>query len=41
MSDYTQLYRKYLLSLRSSSLYGVLYKPYNLVGLVKTALTAC
>ena len=33
MSDYTQSYRKYLLSLRSSSLSGELYKPSELVRL--------
>ena len=38
MSDYTQSYRKYALSLRSSSLYYALYKPADLVGLVKKGL---
>ena len=32
MSDYTQSYRKYLLSLRLSLLSGALYKPYKMVG---------
>ena len=39
MSDNNQSYRKYLLSLLSSSLYGYLYKPSKLVGLMKTDLT--
>ena len=41
MIAYTQLYRKYLLSLRSSSLYGAFQKPSYLVYLVETALTVC
>ena len=39
MSDYTQLYRKYLLSSRSSLIYCELYKPSDMASLVKTALT--
>ena len=35
MSDYTQSYRKYPPSLRLSSIYCELYKPSDLVGLVK------
>ena len=35
MSDYTQLYRKYLPSSRSSSISGASYKLSKLVGLVK------
>ena len=37
----TQLYREYPISLQSSLLYCVLYKPSELVGLVKKALTVC
>ena len=36
MSEYTQSYRKYLLSLLFLSLYGTLYKNSKMVGLVKT-----
>ena len=39
MSDYTHSFRKYTLSLRSSSISSELYKNYELVGKVKTALT--
>ena len=39
--NYTQSYRKYLLSSWSSSLYSVLYKTYDMFGLVKTDLTVC
>ena len=38
MSNYAQSYIEYLVSLRSSSLYFVLYKPSDLVGSVVTAL---
>ena len=40
-SDYTQSYRKYLLSSRQSSIYGTLYKTFELVVLVKFSLTVC
>ena len=41
MIDYTQWYKKYLLSWKSSSLYGVLYKPSDLAGLLNTTLEVC
>ena len=41
MSDYTQSHRKYLLSSQSSSIYGALYKPFDMVCLEETALTVC
>ena len=41
MSAYTNSYRKYLLSSQSPSLYCALYKPSELVGLLKTTLTVC
>ena len=41
MSDKTQSDRKYLLSMQSSLLFVALYKPYDIVGLVKKALTVC
>ena len=39
MSDYNQSDRKFLLSSLLLSLYGALYKPSEMVGLVKTNLT--
>ena len=36
MSDYNQSHRKYLLTLLSLSLSSAVYKPSELVGLVKT-----
>ena len=41
MSDNTQLYRKSILSSRLSLLCCALYKPSELVGLMKTALPVC
>ena len=41
MSDYTQSYIKYLLSLLSLSIYCELCKPSDLVGLVQMDLTLC
>ena len=44
LRKYDQLYlvvQQYLLSLRLSSLYDALYKPSELVSLVKTTLTVC
>ena len=35
MSDYTQSYRKYMISSRLSLLYFVFYKPFEMVGLIK------
>ena len=39
MSDYTQSYRKFILSFKFSSLCCALYKTSELAGLVKTDLT--
>ena len=41
MSDYTKLYRKYILSSWLALLYGAYYKPFEIVVLVKTALPVC
>ena len=41
MSGYNQSYRKHLIGLQLPFLYGELYKPSDLVGLLETALTLC
>ena len=40
-NDYAQMYRKYIPISLSPSLYGALYKPSEMVGLVKKSLTLC